>query len=59
MAVAAKTTASKASAIAKISAPSSDGIAAKPTVVSKNTVPAESANVPWNEPDATTSTPNG
>ena len=59
MAVAVMATASKASAMGKISAPFSDGIAAKPAVVSKNTVPAESANVLWNEPDATTSTPNG
>ena len=52
MAVAVKTTAIKASAIDGSGAPFRDGIEVTQAAVSKSTVPAESAEVTRNEPDA-------
>ena len=54
MAVAVKTTASKARAIGRSGAPFRNGIGAIPVGVSKNTVPADWAEVTRNEPNEAT-----
>lgn len=58
MAVAVKTTASKAIAIGRTGAPFRDGTEAIQRAVSKSTFPAVSAEVTKNEPDASASGPN-